>query len=115
MWTHAAGILILVVLTTVAGFAVGGALLGVGTAMVYPTLAAIGDAAHPSWRAAWIGVYRLWRDLGYAAGGLVAGISADTVGLNGALVVVAVLTGASGVTAAGRMRETREPLSEVTS
>ena len=60
----------------------GAALLGVGTAMVYPTLlAAIGDVAHPSWRASSVGVYRLWRDLGYAVGALLAGITADALGL----------------------------------
>lgn len=61
-----------------AGFATGAALLGVGTAMVYPTLlAAIGDVAHPSSRASSVGVYRLWRDLGYALGALLAGVIAD--------------------------------------
>jgi MFS family permease len=60
------------------GFASGGAFLGVGTAMVYPTLlAAIGDVAHPSWRATSVGVYRLWRDLGYALGALLAGVVAQ--------------------------------------
>ena len=67
-----------------AGFAAGAALLGVGTAMVYPTLlAAIGDVAHPSWRASSVGVYRLWRDLGYAIGALLAGVTADALGLAG--------------------------------
>jgi predicted MFS family arabinose efflux permease len=50
-------------------------LLGVGTAMVYPTLlAAIGDVAHPSWRATAVGIYRLWRDAGFAVGALLAGL-----------------------------------------
>ena len=80
-----------------AGFATGAALLGVGTAMVYPTLlAAIGDVAHPSWRASSVGVYRLWRDLGYAIGALLAGITADALGLPAAMWLVAALTFASG-------------------
>lgn len=92
---------------TFAAFALGAALLGVGTAMVYPTLlAAIGDVAHPSWRANAVGVYRLWRDLGYALGAVVAGITADAFGLHAALWLVAALTLASGAIAAVRMRET---------
>ena len=72
--------------TTFAGFAAGAVLLGVGTAMVYPTLlAAIGDVAHPAWRASAVGVYRLWRDLGYALGALLAGLTADAFGLNAAV------------------------------
>ena len=90
-----------------AGFAAAQALLGLGTALVYPTLlAAIGDVAHPSWRASAVGVYRLWRDLGYAAGALLAGIVADLVGVPASILVVAALTAASGVVVAVRMRET---------
>jgi MFS family permease len=75
--------------------------------MVYPTLlAAIGDVAHPSWRASSIGVYRLWRDLGYAIGALLAGLTADAFGLPGALWLVAALTFGSGLLAALRMQET---------
>src|SRR4051794_2505402 len=71
-------------------FAVGAVLLGAGTAMVYPTLlAAIGDVAHPRWRASAVGVYRLWRDLGYAIGALIAGITADAFGLASAIWLVA--------------------------
>ena len=82
-------------------------LLGIGTAMVYPTLlAAIGDVARPSWRAASVGVYRLWRDLGYAIGALLAGLTADAFGLNAAMWLVALLTFGSGVTAGLRMTET---------
>jgi MFS family permease len=82
-------------------------LLGIGTAMVYPTLlAAIGDVAYPSWRASAVGVYRLWRDLGYAIGALVAGITADRFGLAAAVWLVAGLTFLSGVIAAVRMNET---------
>jgi ubiquinone/menaquinone biosynthesis C-methylase UbiE len=81
--------------------------LGIGTALVYPTLlAAIGDVAHPSWRASAVGVYRLWRDSGYAIGALIAGITADVVGLRGAIVTVAALTAASGLIAARLLTET---------
>jgi MFS family permease len=90
-------------------FAAGGVLIGLGTAMVYPTLlAAIGDVAHPSWRASAVGVYRLWRDLGYAIGALVAGVTADAFGLAAAIWIVAALTLLSGVVAALRMSETLE-------
>jgi MFS family permease len=81
--------------------------LGVGTAMVYPTLlASIGDVAHPSWRGSAIGVYRLWRDLGYAAGALVAGALADAFGMSWSIGAVGMLTAASGVVVAVRMPET---------
>ena len=88
-------------------FALGQVLLGLGTAMVYPTLlAAIGDVAHPSWRASAVGVYRLWRDLGYAIGALLAGLVADAFGVAAAVWLVAAVTLASGVGVAVRMRET---------
>jgi len=81
--------------------------LGLGTAMVYPTLlAAIGDVAHPSWRASAVGIYRLWRDLGYAVGALLSGLTADLFGLNAAVWLVAALTFASGTVVALRMNET---------
>jgi rhodanese-related sulfurtransferase len=93
MWTQAAGIGVVTLARTFAGFAAGATLLGIGTAMVYPTLlAAIGDVSHPSWRASAIGVYRLWRDLGYAVGALLAGITADAFGLSAAMWVIAGLT-----------------------
>jgi MFS family permease len=82
-------------------------LLGVGTAMVYPTLlAAISDVAHPSWRASAVGVYRLWRDAGFAVGALLAGLVADLAGLEAAVWVVAMLTATSGGVVAVRMYET---------
>ena len=88
-------------------WAVGAMLLGAGTAMVYPTLlAAIGDVAHPSWRARSVGVYRLWRDGGFAVGALLAGIVADVLGLSAAIYTVAAITAASGVVVAVRMYET---------
>ena len=82
-------------------------LLGIGTAMVYPTLlAAISDVAHPSWRATAVGVYRLWRDAGFAVGALLAGLVADLAGLDAAVWVIAALTAASGLVVAERMYET---------
>jgi MFS family permease len=88
-------------------WAVAAVLLGAGTAMVYPTLlAAIGDVAHPTWRARAVGVYRLWRDGGFAIGALVAGVLADAYGIPAAIWVVAALTAASGLLVAARMYET---------
>jgi MFS family permease len=110
MWTQAAGIAVVALAHTFAGFVVGAALLGIGTAMVYPTLlAAIGDVSHPSWRASAVGVYRLWRDLGYAIGALLAGITADAFGLSAAMWVIATLTFVSGTVSATRMAETLPP------
>ncbi len=107
MWVQAAGIAVIVLSQAFAGFAVGGVLLGAGTAMVYPTLlAAIGDVAHPRWRASAVGVYRLWRDLGYAIGALVAGVTADALGIGKAIWLVAAITFVSGGVVAVRMRET---------
>ncbi|ALV31513.1 MFS transporter [Streptomyces sp. CdTB01] len=75
--------------------------LGLGTAMVYPALiASVSDHAHPSWRANALGTYRFWRDIGYAAGALVAGVLADAFGLNATVVAAAVLTAGSGLLAA---------------
>jgi MFS family permease len=107
MWVQA-GAITLIALTT--GFwiwALGAMLLGAGTAMVYPTLlAAIGDVAHPQWRASSVGVYRLWRDGGFAVGALLAGAVADVLGLKAAILVVAALTATSGLVVAIRMYET---------
>jgi MFS family permease len=84
------------------------AALGLGTAMVYPTLlAAIGDVAEPAWRGSAVGVYRLWRDLGFAVGAILAGIVADAVGIAAAIWVVAVVTAGSGLVVLVRMRETK--------
>jgi MFS family permease len=107
MWVQAAGITLVIIAHAMAGFATGAALLGIGTAMVYPTLlAAIADVTHPAWRASSVGVYRLWRDLGYAFGALLAGFIADALGLPAAIAAVAALTFASGVVVAIRMSET---------
>jgi MFS family permease len=107
MWVQAAGIVAVIVSNGFAGFALGGVLLGIGTAMVYPTLlAAIGDVAAPAWRASSVGVYRFWRDLGYAVGAVLAGMTADVLGLKGAMWVVAAITFTSGVVAGVRLDET---------
>lgn len=111
-WLIASGMLVqAVALAMVAvghGFGIwlaAAVLLGAGTAMVYPTLlAAIGDVAHPAWRARSVGVYRLWRDGGFAIGALVSGLLADLYGLTAAIAVVAALTAASGLVVAVRMR-----------
>jgi MFS family permease len=82
-------------------------LLGVGTAMVYPTLlAAIGDVADPRWRASSVGTYRFWRDGGFVVGAIVSGVIADALGLRTAIFVVACITVLSGVIVAVRMYET---------
>lgn len=108
MWVQAVGIGVVVLSHGFGGFAAGNVLLGVGTAMVYPTLlAAIGDVAHPSWRASAVGVYRLWRDLGYAIGALLAGLVADALGLDPAVWLVAGLTFLAGVVVLVRMTEGR--------
>jgi MFS family permease len=107
MWVQAIGIAITAATTSFTPFALGSLLLGLGTAMVYPTLlAAIGDVAHPGWRASAVGVYRLWRDLGYAIGALLAGVVADAFGLAAAMWLVAFITFGSGTIVALRMRET---------
>jgi MFS family permease len=82
-------------------------LLGLGTALVYPALlAAVADVAHPDWRASAVGVYRLWRDSGYAIGALLAGVLADLFGATWAIGVIAGLTFLSGVVVQGVMAET---------
>lgn len=111
MWTQAVGIGVVTISHAFIGFAVGAVLLGLGTAMVYPTLlAAIGDVAHPSWRASSVGIYRFWRDIGYAIGAVVAGIAADAFGLTAAMWIVAAITLASGLLAAFRLQETHVDL-----
>ena len=107
MAVQAGGIWLTVLVPSYPAWLAGAALQGLGTAMVYPTLlAVIGDVAHPSWRATGLGVYRLWRDLGYAVGALLAGLVADWLGMAAAIHVVAALTLLSGVVVALRMRET---------
>ncbi len=108
MGLQAVGIALVALSTGFLGFAVSSVLLGAGTAMVYPTLlAVIGDVAHPSWRASAVGIYRLWRDSGYAAGALAAGVIADAYGLDAAVWTVAGLTLFSGAIVAVRLEESR--------
>jgi MFS family permease len=107
MWLQAAGIAIVIAAEGMAGFLGGSVILGLGTAMVYPTLlAVIGDVTQPAWRASSVGVYRLWRDLGYVFGAILSGVIADLLGLSAAMAVVAALTFASGAVVAIRMHET---------
>jgi MFS family permease len=97
MVVQAGGIWLTVLVPDYHAWLAGAMLQGVGTAMVYPTLlAAITDHAHPTWRASSLGVYRFWRDLGYAVGALLSGLIADTVGIEAAIHVVAALTLLSG-------------------
>ncbi|MBI4415975.1 MAG: MFS transporter [Euryarchaeota archaeon] len=107
MWVQAAGISLFVLGGDFTAWLAGSVLLGVGTALVYPTLlAAISDVAHPDWRASAVGVYRLWRDLGYAIAAVFAGLLADVYGVPFAIGAVAALTFLSGAIAAGVMYET---------
>ncbi len=113
MWLQAAGIALIAISEGFPGFASGAALLGAGTAMVYPTLlAVIGDVTHPAWRASSVGVYRLWRDLGYAVGAVLAGVVADLLGIRAAMWSIAALTFASGLLVLLRMKETNHGVSE---
>ena len=107
MWMQAIAILLVLLGTSFAVWLLAMALLGLGTALVYPTLlAAISDVAHPDWRASAVGVYRLWRDGGYAIGALLAGVVADLLGVTWAMASVAALTLVSGIVVLVRMYET---------
>ena len=107
MWIQALGILVTIYSNDFVGYVFGGILLGLGTAMVYPTLlASIGDVASPAWRASTVGVYRLWRDSGYAIGAIISGLIADFFGIEAAIFFVAGLTFLSGVIVQVRMKET---------
>jgi MFS family permease len=107
MWLQAAGLALFVLARGFWPWLGAATLLGLGTALVYPTLlAAIGDRAHPSWRASAVGVYRLWRDSGYVVGALLAGLLADQLGMGWAVGAVAGLTGLSGAVVAVVMGET---------
>jgi MFS family permease len=107
MLTQAVGLALIATGDTFMWWLAAAALLGAGTAMVYPTLlAAVGDVAHPAWRARAVGVYRLWRDGGFAVGALLAGVLADVVSIDAATWTVAALTAASGVVVLVRMYET---------
>lgn len=110
MWVQAGAIVLLVQLDGFGNWVFAASLLGLGTAMVYPTLlAAISDVAHPSWRASAVGVYRLWRDGGFAVGAVVAGLLADGFGISVAILSVGGLTLLSGLIVAVVMQETLKP------
>jgi MFS family permease len=107
MWLQAIALAMIAVSDSFPRWAMAAALLGAGTAMVYPTLlAVIGDVAHPAWRARAVGTYRLWRDGGFAVGAVLAGVVADALGIRAAIWTVAALTAASGLIVAIRMYET---------
>jgi MFS family permease len=111
MWVQASGLFLTALKRGFGWWIVGSALLGLGTAMVYPTLiAAVSDASHPSWRARSLSVYRFWRDLGYAVGALLAGVIADLLGAAWAIAVIGVLTFASGAVVAVAMDERRQQI-----
>lgn len=106
MWVQAVGIALIAFSPMFLRYVIGAVLLGIGTAMVYPTLlAAIGDVVNPAWRASTVGVYRFWRDLGYAVGALLSGVVADAYGVVVAIWLVAAVTFVSGAVVAIRMRE----------
>jgi MFS family permease len=110
MFLQAAALGAVAVAESMGPWVVASIALGLGTAMVYPTLlAAVGDVAHPSWRARAVGVYRLWRDAGFAVGAVVAGLVADAFGVPAAIGVVAALTAVSGAVVLLRMSETHRP------
>lgn len=107
MWVQAAGLLLTAMTRDFGWWLLASLLLGLGTAMVYPSLiAAVSDASHPSWRARSLSVYRFWRDLGYAIGALSAGLIADVFGFTAAIAAIAALTFLSGAIVAVAMRET---------
>lgn len=108
MWVQAGGLALTAMTRDFWWWLVGSVLLGIGTAMVYPSLiAAVSDASHPTWRARSLSVYRFWRDLGYAIGALAAGVIADLFGIASAISSVAAVTFLSGAVVAAVMREKR--------
>src|SRR5205807_4531788 len=107
MWVQAVGIAAFVISRSFWPWMAGATLLGMGTARVYHTLlAAVSDVAHPDWRASAVGVYRVWRNSGYAIGSMAAGLLADAFTMPFAITAIAALTFASGVVVAGVMYET---------
>ncbi|WP_324276930.1 MFS transporter [Blastococcus brunescens] len=116
MTTQAAALAVIAASNGFTGWAAGTVLLGAGTAMVYPTLlAVIGDVAHPAWRGRAVGVYRVWRDLGYAVGAVLGGIVADLVGLDAAVWAAAGISAVSAAVVAVRMYETHRRPSRTSS
>jgi MFS family permease len=111
MWIQSAGLFLTAATRQFEWWLVGSLLLGLGTAMVYPSLiAAVSDASHPTWRARSLSVYRFWRDLGYAVGALSAGIIADLFGMAWAIGIIGAFTFVSGTIVAALMTTAgREP------
>ncbi|MGE5701162.1 MAG: MFS transporter [Clostridia bacterium] len=108
LWVQAASLWIMLLADQFFGWMLAAVLLGIGTAMVYPTLAAvISDVAEPSWRATSLGIFRFWRDSGYAAGAFLAGIVADLLNVEWAIGLVALIPFAAGWLSAIRLKETR--------
>jgi MFS family permease len=115
MWVQAAGLFLTALTHSFEWWLLGSLLLGLGTAMVYPSLiAAVSDASHPTWRARSLSVYRFWRDLGYALGALSAGLIADWFGLATAINAIATLTFISGVATAVLISAGLQPRINVT-
>jgi MFS family permease len=105
--TEAAGLVVIALGNEFSIWAIGSVMFGAGTAMAYPTLiAAVSDVAHPAWRGAAVGIYRLWRDIGFAVGALLTGVLMDLYTITTAIFVVAAITAASGIDVSIRMRET---------
>lgn len=110
MWVQAAGLAVTAFTRVFGWWLLGSVLLGLGTAMVYPTLiASVSDASHPIWRARSLSVYRFWRDMGYAIGALAAGLIADVFGLPTAIAAAGAVTFLSGGAVAIAMREAPSP------
>lgn len=108
MWIQALSLLSFLLVDDFISWMVVAALLGVGTAMVYPTFAAvISDVAHPNWRATSMGIFRFWRDSGYAFGALLAGVITDILNVSWAIGLVAIIPFIAGCIAAKRLEETR--------
>ena len=106
MWVQAAGLFLTALTRSFEWWLLASLFLGLGTAMVYPSLiAAVSDASHPTWRARSLSVYRFWRDLGYAIGALSAGLIADWFGLASAINTIAALTFVSGAVVGLFMRQ----------
>ncbi|MFA6268146.1 MAG: MFS transporter [Pseudolabrys sp.] len=108
MWVQAAGLVLTALTHEFVYWFIASVLLGIGTAMVYPSLiAAVSDASHPTWRARSLSVYRFWRDLGYAIGALSAGVIADLFGMAWAIGLIGALTFVSGAIVALVMQDRR--------
>ena len=108
MLLQAVALLVIAMVSGLVSWLLAAVALGIGTAMVYPTLiAVIADVAEPAWRGAAVGVYRFWRDAGFAIGAIVAGVVADRFGATSAIVIVASITAAAGLLVVVRMAETR--------